>query len=1306
MELREERKKKMKNVIIIPPDGTGSKGDEAMVRGALNLYYGSGNIVVFTPRKQLWKEWIIDKSNLFQEKYVPLEKISDEIDEPCRLVVIGADLMDGIFDSQSVLYRLNAAEKVIALGGEAEVISCSFRDDVNSEILDKIKSVGPSLKWYLRDKMSLKNFEAQTGLQGVYFPDLAFQYDEENNARTEEILNSLDTEKQSGRLILGINICEHSFRGFYNNTTKDERQEYIYKFAQNIVDIFGDACYVLISNDVRKWENHWSDMDFLKYVEKYLKESEKKTIVVDEYCPETEILSILRKVDVLVSGRMHLTIAAMRSGCFPIAYFGNTGKFRDILKFKGMFLECLGRNDFVISDFATLRSMGELYLRDSQTIRSGCEKYWKSFETELNNLTEKVKRDLGTSSAAEVKASELYPEVIERFFEKNSEIKALGEKNNEQYWKLQDKQKIITEKLAELEDIRRQLTEKETEVAKLQNENNSITEKLQSENRCLVERLEEKISDLQKELEVKTQTEKSISKQLSYLREKSYADRKEAYKKIDELIEEKNFLLDRQAQLEQEVKNKEGHIELLLPPEREYKKIINSKMFKIMRFVCRSYDIVMIVPRFVGRNIAAFCRMMTHVNVPELKIAWGYVKNEGLIGAYHHLMKDYHQGELKQIQVEVEEKIFDEITDINTCEKITFPVVENPMVSIVIPAYNQFTYTYYCLKSILENSGDISYEVILADDCSTDISREIQKVVENLIVARTEQNMLFLRNCNHAAQKAKGKYILFLNNDTQVQKDWLKPLVDLVERKPEIGMVGSKLVYADGSLQEAGGIIWKDGSAWNYGRNLNAEAPEYNYVKEVDYISGAAIMIRSDLWKKIGGFDERYAPAYCEDSDLAFEVRKAGYKVVYQPLSVVVHFEGKSNGTDLNTGVKKYQVENNLKLREKWKEEFQNLYDNGQHVFKARERSRDKKVILIIDHYVPQYDKDAGSKTTFQYIKMFVKQGYSVKFMGDNFYQDEPYTTTLQQMGVEVLYGPWYAQHWKEWILENKNEIDFAYLNRPHITIKYIDFLKNKTNIKCIYYGHDLHFLRLRREYELTGDKSKLTESEEWMEKELYIMNQADMNYYPSYVEEDEIHKINSKIRVKAITAYVFEEFLNNQEKDFTKREGIVFVGGFGHPPNEDAVLWFVEKVLPLIEKEKEIPFYIVGSHPTDKIKAIKQKNVILKGFVSEEELQELYNTCKMVVVPLRYGAGVKGKVVEALYYGTPMVTTSVGVEGIQGAEDIIRVEDKAEDFAKAVVTLYADNAALEKTLDNYQKFVKSKFSVDAVWDIIKDDFK
>src|SRR5699024_4776423 len=160
--------------------------------------------------------------------------------------------------------------------------------------------------------------------------------------------------------------------------------------------------------------------------------------------------------------------------------------------------------------------------------------------------------------------------------------------------------------------------------------------------------------------------------------------------------------------------------------------------------------------------------------------------------------------------------------------------------------------------------------------------------------------------------------ILFLNNDTQVTEGWLSSLVKLIESDSTIGMVGSKLVYPDGRLQEAGGIIWSDGSGWNYGRMDDPDKPEYNYVKDVDYISGASIMIRRELWEQIGGFDVRYTPAYCEDADLAFEVRKAGYRVVYQPLSKVIHFEGVSNGTDVNgTGLKRYQVENFKKLKEK-----------------------------------------------------------------------------------------------------------------------------------------------------------------------------------------------------------------------------------------------------------------------------------------------------------------------------------------------------------------------------------------------------
>jgi len=641
--------------------------------------------------------------------------------------------------------------------------------------------------------------------------------------------------------------------------------------------------------------------------------------------------------------------------------------------------------------------------------------------------------------------------------------------------------------------------------------------------------------------------------------------------------------------------------------------------------------------------------------------------------------------------------------------KINFPYAENPKVSIIIPVYNQVHYTYACLVSILENTGEFDYEIIIADDVSTDATKEIDKFVTGLVIARNESNQGFLKNCNNAAKKARGEYIFFLNNDTTVQKDWLPPLIRLLESDKSIGMVGSKLIYPDGRLQEAGGIIWSDGSGWNYGRCDDPNKPEYNYVRDVDYISGAAIMLSRKLWEDIGGFDERYAPAYCEDSDLAFEVRKRGRRVVYQPLSVVTHFEGVSNGTDVNgTGLKRYQVENNKKLQEKWSEEFKNQYDNVgvPNAFRARERSRGKKVILFVDHYVPTFDKDAGSKTTFQYIKMFIERGYVVKFLPDNFAKSEPYTSILEQMGVEVLYGNEMRTNIFEWIENNQANIDIAYLNRPHIATKYIDFIKEKTDIKVIYYGHDLHFLRERREYELTGDVERKNASAYWKSMELDLMRKASISYYPSNVEVDYIHTFDKKINAKAITAYVFEKF-GNIDYNPDIREGVLFVGGFSHPPNADALKYFLGNMWDEIYAQIKAPFYIVGSNATDEIKALhnEAKGIIFKGFVSEEELKELYEKVRLVVVPLRYGAGVKGKVIEALYYNDPVITTSVGAEGIDNSYNQMLVADEPGDFVEKCVNLYNDKEALKamsKAADNY---VRNKHSIEAVWEIIREDF-
>ena len=639
--------------------------------------------------------------------------------------------------------------------------------------------------------------------------------------------------------------------------------------------------------------------------------------------------------------------------------------------------------------------------------------------------------------------------------------------------------------------------------------------------------------------------------------------------------------------------------------------------------------------------------------------------------------------------------------------KLDFKQEEKPLVSIIIPVYNQIEFTYRCLWSIIQNTKDVSYEVIIADDNSKDGTKVLGNYINNITIVRNKENFRFLRNCNNAAKQARGKYVLFLNNDTEVTKNWLSSLTSLIEKDKTIGMVGSKLVYPNGMLQEAGGIIYNDGCACNYGKFDNPGNPEYNYVRDVDYISGASILLSKKLWDEIGGFDELFAPAYCEDSDLAFAVRNKGLRVVYQPASVVIHYEGISNGTDTTVGMKHYQIENTQKLKEKWQKEISKLPSRElkRNNILFRDRINNHKVVLVIDHMVPTFDKDAGSKTTYQYLKMLVNKGYIIKFVPDNFHNEEPYTSILGQLGIEVLYGINYKDNIYNWILENKDNIDIAYLNRPQITEKYIDYIKDNTDIKIIYYGHDLHYLREQREAELNNDEDKLKQSSKTKALEYSIMKKSDVVYYPSIVEENIIKKEDKNINVKAIHAYIFDNVDTSSEFNPEEREGMMFVGGFNHTPNRDAVKWFVEKIYPIIEEEATIPVYIVGSNMPREIEHMGNSNINMLGFLSEEELNNLYSKTKLVIVPLRYGAGIKGKVVEAMANGMPMVSTSVGTEGIEGAEKILYVSDDEEGFAKNVIKLYNNNEELKKMSINSRKYIDNNFSTEAAWKVIEKDF-
>lgn len=956
-------------------------------------------------------------------------------------------------------------------------------------------------------------------------------------------------------------------------------------------------------------------------------------------------------------------------------------------------IDCEWVFDFEIPrDFILYRALVELYANNKTSI---------SFDEAFNYLDIKIKKEILDQMNQNFINHVIEGSVLNFWNKKeNFILDALGKA----YQEINNLRGNLKNSNYANNELNNQLDNLSNEINNLKKDlenQNIINLKVSSENQVLREELgqnhQEKIFERSVNLQIKTEN-RLLTKKLNAQNElnaKIICDNKNLENKINQVENELNSqkaLSERLSDENRIISDELNHIK----NSTSYRFCL--KYFKFRDFLFPKNSRRRLFLKLICKSIRHPIWFIKHLSIKNIKKFFKYTKSEGGERALERL---------SQYQNDTTDKSLSERLRIYKMDKReNYPVLEftkykNPLVSIIIPVYNQFSYTYGCLESILENTKNISYEIIIGDDCSSDETSHILDYVKNIKVNRNKNNLRFLLNCNYATKLAKGKYILFINNDTNVQPYWLDSLIETIESDSKIGMVGSKLVYPNGSLQEAGGILWKDGSAWNYGNKSDPDASEYNYRKEADYISGASIMIKSSLWKKIGGFDRRFVPAYCEDSDLAFEVRNHGYKVVYDPFSIVVHYEGISNGTDVNQGVKKYQVENSNKFYEKWKDVLKEHYPNAENVFIARERSFKKKKLLMIDHYVPQYDKDAGSRTVFGYLKLFAKMGYDVKFIGENFYRHEPYTKELQKCGIEVLYGPYYYNHWKDWIKQNGKYFDIVFFNRPHITIKFIDDIKaNCPNAKFIYYGHDLHYVRINREYEIEKDESLLQEAKKWKQIEFSLFEKVDLVYYPSIVEINKIKEELPKLNARVLQPYLYEN-LNYSSYESKKRKNLLFVGGFRHGPNFDGIMWFIKEIYPnIVSKIPDIKLIIAGSYPPQELFDSANKNIVIKGFVSDEELNKLYQQVKMVVIPIRYGAGIKGKVIEAMANNVPVMTTSCGAEGINSEGLII------DETFSSLTKIYQDDKFLDNLSKKEYRFIKQEYTEDSAREKIIKDFK
>lgn len=682
------------------------------------------------------------------------------------------------------------------------------------------------------------------------------------------------------------------------------------------------------------------------------------------------------------------------------------------------------------------------------------------------------------------------------------------------------------------------------------------------------------------------------------------------------------------------------------------------------------------------------------------------IKNKGVITgfrSYLHQKVHLKGGEFISEPVEY---VKPHIEKFDMANHIRLPHSDRPKVSIIVPMYNQLEYTVDCVYSIYRNCAAHEYEVIIADDKSPlESSDVLSKYFENIVVIRNEANLGFIRNCNNAAAKARGEYLVFLNNDTQVQAGWLEELLNIYKRFDNVGVVGSKLLYPDGSLQEAGGIVWKDGSAWNFGNQDDPTKSQYNYVKEADYVSGASLMIKRALWNELGGFDEEFVPAYCEDSDLCFRVRANGYKVMYQPFSVVAHFEGVSHGTDVRVGVKQYQVLNQKKFVKRWQHELKTKAKNGEALFFERDRSRNKKHVLVIDHYLPTVDKDAGSRTISNFMDSLLELGYVVHFLGENQVSFKAYEKTYQEKGIEVLYGNEYSFHfkkWKDYLTKHFRDFDAVLMSRSHVCSPIMSFLRNhhfRGNI--MYYGHDLGYLRLEQEATLKNDDDLRKLARKIKSVEDFMYQNADNSFYISQEEADYLKKYIVK-PLHYVPPYFFD--VAESRPGYESREGIFFIGGFNHPPNKEGMLWFLDEVYGQLQ-ERGIKLTVAGSKMPPELFEYQNKYPLLtlKPDVSNEELELLYAGTRIAIVPLRSGAGVKGKVIEAMAKGVPVVGTDIAFEGMPKDEAYLyRGANTPADMYNEIMSVYSSGDRWRDLSAFGMKYVKENFSRENMTSVFK----
>jgi GT2 family glycosyltransferase len=587
-----------------------------------------------------------------------------------------------------------------------------------------------------------------------------------------------------------------------------------------------------------------------------------------------------------------------------------------------------------------------------------------------------------------------------------------------------------------------------------------------------------------------------------------------------------------------------------------------------------------------------------------------------------------------------------------------------------------------CVLSALQSGPVDRIELIIAEDAAhVDANWILGYFLPYASIYKNRENLGFLLSCRKAVSRSTGPIVLLVNNDVIVHKGAVEEILAAFESRADAAVVGGLVLNADGTIQENSGMLWRDASAWNYHRGWKREDEYALNIREADYVSGCWIGIRRSAWNAVGGFDTRYVPAYYEESDLCLSAWRHGYKVYINPLSVVTHLDGATMGQDEDnpSSLKAYQKINRQKFHQKWRGLLEASHrENGKPtVFHTGRNDPRRFVSLIFDHYIPEPDRDAGSRTMYVVCQALAAvEGNYVLFIPANNHRS-PYAAGLERLGIEVITG---AEGWKRFdtLLSQDNRlIRYAFVSRIGVAQKFSWHL-NQLNCRKSLYIHDIEALRgFQHDPDACGygDLVKAAMDAYAARHEKLFATFDDI----VSLSEDETRLLQPYFGNKLVDVFPYDFAAPEPTAAPSERNDILFVGSYNHPPNREAIANFIDNIWPDILKQlPKATLHLCGSG-FENADSLAGPNLVRHGLVSDQTLAYLYSISRVSIAPLLTGAGMKGKVIESCAHGVPCVGTELAWQGIPLPEEYAHLTGNISTYADRLLETYRDHSATTK---------------------------